>query len=93
MYLVIPLTSIKVIFLNKKKLAMHSHNTTNAPLLQENDDTYVIEKCLISELHILQGFVNHLFWNGLVPLVGKEKSLLWPKKLNLISKNYHGEIF
>lgn len=45
------------------------------------------------ELHLLQGFVNHLFWNGLVPLVGAEKALLWPKKLKVIAKNYHGNIF
>ena len=41
----------------------------------------------------MTGFVNHLFWNGIVPLVGRERALLWPKKLGIISKNYHGEIF
>jgi hypothetical protein len=54
---------------------------------------YVIEKCIIPELHVLQGFVNHLFWNGLVPLLGKENALLWPRKLKLIPKNYHGHSF
>ena len=55
--------------------------------------TYVLQKCVIPELHGLQGFVNHLFWKGLVPLLGKEKALMWPKKLNLFSKNYHGDAF
>lgn len=72
---------------------MQCHNTINAPLFNEDKDKYVIEKCLIPELHILQGFVNHMFWDGLVPLLGRENALIWPKKMNLIPKNYHGEIF
>jgi hypothetical protein len=43
--------------------------------------------------YVLQGFLNHLFWNGLVPLLGKENALLWPRKLKLIPKNYHGHSF
>lgn len=76
-----------------KKFSMESHSTVNPPIFDEDDDVYVLQKCIIPELHILQGFANHLFWNGLVGLVGKEKALLWPKKLNLISKNYHGDAF
>lgn len=76
-----------------KKLGKECHSTINLPLFSEDDDTYVLEKCIIPELHILQGFVNHLFWKGLVSLVGKEKALLWPQKLNLVSKNYHGDAF
>lgn len=53
----------------------------------------VIEKCVMPELHILQGLVNHIFWKGLVPLLGKEKALTWPRHLKLISKNYHGDSF
>lgn len=41
----------------------------------------------------MQGFVNHLFWDGLVLLLGREKALLWPYSLKLVSKNYQGEIF
>lgn len=37
--------------------------------------------------------LNHLFWDGLVPLIGREKALIWPRKLNLIQKSYHGEVF
>lgn len=54
---------------------------------------YVLQKCILPELHLLQGFTNHLFWNGIVPLVGREKALLWPTKLMLVAKNYQGEIF
>ena len=63
------------------------------PFLRENDDVYVVEKCVIPELHILQDFVNHIFWNGMVALLGNEKALLWPKKLKLLPKNYQGDVF
>ena len=29
----------------------------------------------------------------MVPIFGQEKALIWPKKLKLIAKNYHGQIF
>lgn len=77
----------------KKKLAKKCHSTVNPPLFIEDDDVCVIQKCVIPELHILQGFVNHLFWNGLVNLLGKEKALLWPSKMGLLPKEYQGEIF
>ena len=67
-------------------------STINPPLFIEKDDVYVIQKCVV-ELHILQGYVNHLFWDGLVPLFGREKSLLWPKKVGVVAKDYQGEIF
>ena len=65
---------------------MENRSTIHSPLL-EDDNVLIIEKCPIPELHVLQGFVNHLFWNGLVPLLTKAKALLWPKKLNIIAKN------
>lgn len=77
----------------KKQNAKNHNSTLNPPLFSEDDDIFVLQKCVIPELHILQGFVNHLFWDGLVPLVGRETALIWPKKLNLVSKTYHGEIF
>jgi len=76
-----------------KKNSKEFHSTINSPLFTESDDTTVLEKCVIPELHVLMGLVNHLFWKGLVPLLGKEKALIWPKKLKLISKNYHGDCF
>ncbi|GLV37490.1 hypothetical protein CBL_10545 [Carabus blaptoides fortunei] len=62
---------------------------------EEEDDInmYVLQKCVLPELHLLQGFTNHLLWNGIVPAVGREKALLWPLKLKLVAKNYQGEIF
>lgn len=77
----------------QKKYAKECHSTVNLPFFDEDNDVYVIQKCVIPELNILQGIVNHLFWKGLVPLLGREKALLWPKKLKLIPKNYQGEIF
>ena len=59
----------------------------------EHDDMYVIEKCVPPELHLLQGFVNHLFWNGIVKIVGLGKALLWPKKLSIVHKSYQGDVF
>lgn len=80
---------------NDKKVAKECHSTVNSPLFVENPEVYVIQKCVIPELHIMQGYVNHLFWdkNGLVDIVGREKALLWPHKLNIISKNYQGDLF
>lgn len=69
-----------------KKNAKECHNTINLPLFDEEDDTYVIQKCGIPELHILQGYVNHLFLNGLAPLVGPEKALIWTKKMKSSQK-------
>lgn len=69
------------------------NSTVNPPLFEESEITTVLEKCVIPELHILMGFVNHYFWKGLVPLLGRDKALQWPKKLNLIAKAYHGECF
>ncbi|CAH0550993.1 unnamed protein product [Brassicogethes aeneus] len=59
-------------FGKNKKFARDCHITINPPLFQEDDEVHVIEKCVIPELHILQGYVNHLFWNGLVPLLGRD---------------------
>ena len=77
----------------KKRLnAKFYHSTINKPLFEEDDELCIIQKCVIPELHVLQGFVNHMFWDGLVPLLGREKALLWPKKnkLHYLQKRYHG---
>lgn len=34
-----------------------------------------------------------MFFDGVVPLVGYDKAMIWPSKLNLIYKNYHGQQF
>lgn len=77
---------------NKKK-ATNFHSTVNPPIFEEKEDMAVLQKCIIPELHVLQGFVNHAFWDGLLPILGRETALKWPQKLGLISKGYHGEIF
>lgn len=76
-----------------KKYAPECRSTVNLPLFNEHDEITVLEKAIVPELHIIQGFVNRLFWEGLVPLLGEEKALLWPKKLHVIPKNYHGRVF
>lgn len=75
------------------KRAKECFNVINKPLFEENENVQVFQKCIIPELHLMQGFVNHLFWKGLVPLLGRENALKWPKNLNIIPKNYQGEIF
>lgn len=37
--------------------------------------------------------MNHLFWNGIIKVAGRDKALLWPKKLSINNKNYQGEAF
>lgn len=76
-----------------KKQAASCHSTVNKPLFDENPDVKVLEKCVVPELHVMQGFVNHLFWNSLVHLVGREKVFIWLKKLNIVPQSYHGEVF
>lgn len=78
---------------SKKEMAKEAGSTIHEAIFQENDDVHVIEKCVIPELHVMQGFVNHMFWKGLVPLLGRERALKWPNGLNLVSANYHGEAF
>ena len=78
---------------NKIKHGKLCHSTVNEPLFNEPNAMTVVEKCPPGELHMLCGFVNHLFWDGLVPLLGRARALKWPLSLNLISKNYHGDIF
>lgn len=53
----------------------------------------MIQKGVIPELHNLQGYVNHRFGKDLVPLVGREKTLLWATNLKDLVQNYEGEIF
>lgn len=76
-----------------KAKAKECHSTINEPLFVEEENVYVIQKCVIPELHVIQGYVNHVFWDGLVPLVGEEKALIWPKKFHLMFQNYHGRVF
>jgi len=74
-------------------LAKECFNVVNLPLFKESEETLVLQKCLVPELHLMQGFVNYLFWVGIVPIIGRDQALTWPIKLNVISKDYHGNIF
>ena len=44
-------------------------------------------------MHCHQGFVNHVFFDGLAKEIGIEKAMTWPEKHHLVSKGYHGRIF
>ena len=78
---------------NREKHGKLAESVVNPPLFEEADDITVIDKCPIPELHEQQGFVNHLFFKGLVPIVGRERALNWPLKLKVIPKSYHGDVF
>ena len=80
-------------FGTNKKLTKRCHSVVNLPLFEENDDLTVLERCVIPELHILQGLVNHIFWKGLVSLLGEETALIWPETLTVIAQDYHGKVF
>ena len=75
------------------KQAKFAHNTVNCSLFIEESDATVLEKCKIAELHIMMGFVNHVFFNGLCKEFGREVAMKWPISLHLVSVNYHGEVF
>ena len=78
---------------SKSNKALLCESTVNKALFEEEDDVLVIDKCPPGELHLVTGIVNHIFWNGLVPLLGFDKALKWPKKLFLVPKDYYGRIF
>ena len=77
---------------NKRKAKL-ADSTVNPSLIEEDDDLRVLDKCPPGELHLLQGFTNHLFFHGLVPLLGRDKAMKWPLALNVVSQSYHGEVF
>ena len=81
----------KFVLLDKnKKMARECHSTINPPLFKENDEVLVAEKCPAPELHCMLGFVNHVFFDGLIPLLGVDKAMLWPYKVQVVPKNYQG---
>ena len=45
---------------------------SSPPLFHVPVRTTVIEKFPILEYHVISEFVKHLFWDGLVPLLGKK---------------------
>lgn len=51
-------------------------------LFIKNVDIFVFHK--ITQFHIMQEFVHHLFWDGPVILFGEDKALNWPTCSNII---------
>ena len=63
---------------DKKKHGPLIHSTINEPLFIYSYDVTIIEKCPPGELHMLCGFFNHIFWDGLVPHIGRQQALEQP---------------
>ena len=62
------------------------HNiTVIESVLKEDPDIKFLSKFILTELHSILGFVNHLFRDGLCKLLGTEKALIWPIKLNQVT--------
>ena len=57
----------------------------NKALFEENNSTFVIDKCVMPELHVMQGITAHLFWDGVVSVIGTEKA---SEKKSLNSSNF-----
>ena len=60
----------------------------NRPLLIEDNFTYILQKCIIPKLHLLQGFMNRMFSKGLVPFFGRETALIWAE--NICKDDFRG---
>ena len=71
------------------KDAKKIHNCTNPCLLKEDPSMPVLEKYIVPELHLILGFVDHIF-TGIKKLVGTERASLWPAQEHLVAKGYHG---
>ena len=78
-----------------KAKARLCNSTINPCIFQEDDLVRIIDKTPLPELHLLLGFLNHLFWDkyGLVYTIGRDKAMKWAIKANAVSVGYHGEVF
>ena len=70
-----------------------SYNTVAKSLIEEEDDVTILQKCPVPEFHVMEGFVNHTFFNGLAKVIGLENAMLYPKHINAVAKDYHGTKF
>lgn len=75
----------KYCWIGKSKKNKLCHSIINKSLIEEENDVYILQKCVLPELNLLHGLVNHVFWTGVVIIVGREKVLTWKKK-NLADK-------
>ena len=49
----------------------------------------VLEKYIVPELHLILGFVDHIF-TGIKKLVGTERASIWPAWEHLVVRGYRG---
>ena len=68
-----------IVSTSKHKKYSKNHSTVNPPLFRENENVFVIERCVIPELHVLQAFFNHIFWERIVKTVGRESTFVAEK--------------
>ena len=82
------------IYSERRSKAKLCNSTVETSLLKEDPEVLVLDKCPPEELHCLQGFVNHTFFNGYAKVLeSEEKALKFPQSLNVIAKDYHGKCF
>ena len=70
-----------------------SFNTVAKSLIEEENDGTIFQKCPVPEFHIMEGFVNHTFFNGLAKVIGLGNAMLFPMHINAVAKDYHGTKF
>ena len=64
------------------KKAKLANSTVKESILLESIEASVLAKCPPPEFHLMEGFVNHVFFQGLVKVIGYETAMAWPKKFN-----------
>ena len=75
------------IYSERRSKAKLCNSTVETFLLKEDPEVLVLDKCPPEELHCLQGFVNHTFFNGYAKVLeSEEKALKFPQSLMLLPK-------
>ena len=92
-HLIKDLNKFEQVHKGNKSEATFCGSMINPSPLKENDAIRVLDKCPPDELHLLEGFVNHSFFKGIVPILGYNPATKWPTNLGIVSKDYHGELF
>ena len=63
------------------KKATFSNSTLKECVIVENKDVSVLAKWHPPESHLMERFMNHVFFDGLVKTIGHELYMVWPKNL------------
>ena len=92
-HLIKDLNKFEQVHKGNKSEATFCGSMINPSPLKENDAIRFLDKCPPDELHLLEGFVNHSFFKGIVPILGYNPATKWPTNLGIVSKDYHGEVF